>query len=463
MSGPDRAATTAGATHRPVAATADPLSSYPLSWVAVHAACAEVDRGDPGAAPAADAVELWVHDAREAVAQRIPATGRVISAAGGAFGASCRVWRGDRFGTASRTVDGPAGIRALIAEADRAAEPGAAPARPDPGRPAAAAGEQNADPPCLDTAAAEDLTQAAATRLAALGAQVQVVLAQQYQWITGTARRDGPRTAQYHEQTRLLVRCETPHGAVVDAAERQVIAADPGLDGLAARVGDALDALAGPGGPAPEGLPVLLRPAVAAPLVAGLSWLLSGRTALDTPGLARAVGKRLFPSCLQVDDVPGAHPDGAPLRHDDEGLPAGPVELVDHGRLVGFLHSTDTAARLGHRPNGRGIRMGVGAAPMPRPVALRVAAGLGAIPPDHIELTCRLDNLNTMPRTGQIEMIVAGWEVRGGCRTRRIGPFEFGCDLLRYWRTLRGTGPDPQVLPLADGAAVPSLCFGGLP
>ncbi|WCD84102.1 hypothetical protein KPP03845_100422 [Streptomyces xanthophaeus] len=440
----------------------DPVRSYPLSWTAVDEATAAVD-----AAPRAEEVELWVHDAREAVAQIVPSTGRITAAAGGAFGAACRVWEDGAFGSASRTVDGADDVRSLVQEARTTLGRRNVAVRPAPGPAAAPAPAPRRIPAPLDTAAAEHLVRTTAERLRLAGADVQVLLAQQYQWTTATATLGGLRREHHHEQTRVVVRCETAHGAVVEAAEAQRVTDDPGTDALVHRIATALDTLGSPGlpGPAavPRGLPVVLRPQVAAPVVAGLSWLFSGSTALATPGLARAVGKRLFPSCLHVDDVPHAHPDGPPMVHDDEGVAAGPVVLADEGRLAGFLHSWDTAHRLGHAPNGRGIRMGVGAQPMPRPVALRVAPGRGAMPEDFVELSCRLENLVTMPRAGRIEMIVAGWEVRGGRRIRRIAPFEFHCDLLTYLRKLRGTGTDAQILPLADGALTPSLHFEELP
>lgn len=356
--------------------------SYPLSWQAVDEACAAVH-----GVPHADEVELWIHDAREAVAQLVPATGRTTAAAGGAFGAACRLWHGDGFGAASRTVSGTDDVDLLVREAAHAASPQRATARPTPEPTTDDAPRVQPDP--LDTAASERLVHETAARLRAVGADVQVVLAQQYQWITSTATGSGLRRSHYHEQTRVLVRCETRHGALLEAAEAQQITADPGIDALVRRITAALDALDDPdcpdaldcpAAPPPPGLPVVLRPQVAAPLVAGLSWLLSGTTALSTPGLEQAVGRRLFPSCLHVDDVPDAHPDGPPMTFDDEGQPARPVQLVDEGRLVGFLHSWDTARRLGHAPNGRGIRMGVGAQPMPRPIALRVAAAAGSCP-----------------------------------------------------------------------------------
>jgi TldD protein len=42
----------------------------------------------------------------------------------------------------------------------------------------------------------------------------------------------------------------------------------------------------------------------------------------------------------------------APVYVDDEGTPARDVTMIDKGRLTGFMHSRETAARLGEAPTG---------------------------------------------------------------------------------------------------------------
>ncbi len=41
-----------------------------------------------------------------------------------------------------------------------------------------------------------------------------------------------------------------------------------------------------------------------------------------------------------------------PVYVDDEGTPARDVVMIDRGRLTGFMHSRETAARLGQAPTG---------------------------------------------------------------------------------------------------------------
>jgi TldD protein len=41
-----------------------------------------------------------------------------------------------------------------------------------------------------------------------------------------------------------------------------------------------------------------------------------------------------------------------PVYADDEGTPAEDVVMIDRGRLAGFMHSRETAARMGQAPTG---------------------------------------------------------------------------------------------------------------
>lgn len=181
------------------------------------------------------------------------------------------------------------------------------------------------------------------------------VLSQSSAWRAVVRVSDVPRVrTEWREE--LFVRCETPRGAVVDAVALPPDANEDVFTPLRQRLADAVDALTGPAHPVDRGLPLVLRPAVAAPLAAGLIWLLRGDVAAATPALARAVGRKLFPSVLSVRDDPG-HPAGTRRVHlDDEGLPTEALTLVDAGVLRGFLHAADTATRLGAVPNGRGFR-----------------------------------------------------------------------------------------------------------
>jgi predicted Zn-dependent protease len=202
----------------------------------------------------------------------------------------------------------------------------------------------------------------------------------------------------------------------------------------------------------------VLRPPVAGPLVAGLAWALRGDVAASVPGLARAVGKKLFPGVLTVRDEP-THPEGTVLRaFDDEGQRAEPVTAVRAGVLLGFLHSRRTAARLGVASNGRGLRVGHDA-PSPGALNLHVEPGTAALPRDRTELSARVETFTTMRQPGVVSLLAWGWEVRDGRRHRRVGPLELELPVLATFRQLVAVGSDLTFLPGSEGCGTPTLVF----
>ncbi|MFD7659308.1 metallopeptidase TldD-related protein [Actinosynnema sp. NPDC059797] len=426
------------------------------TWDSVTTAHDAYDR-----APDADEVELYVHDSTEATTTLEPRTPQFVSVQGRVLAYGCRLWRDGRAAGRGRSVSGLDDLVDLMVETDHALNTSG---RPTALPHAVRLTPDQRGPDCgpLSMSDVERLAERTATAVRDRGGKVQAVVAHHFYTLMGITTRSGGEAVQYMPTERVQVRCETPHGPITDACGQAAIGPALDISAMVERYADALDALAGPGAPPPADLPVVFRPAVAGPLVAGLGWLLTGSTAVDTPGLARAVGKRLFPSCLSADDPGSAEGEHLPVA-DNEGHPVLPVDLVRDGRLVGFLHSARTASALDVPRNGRGLRMGIPGMPEPTPIRFRVAADRGHVPDDHVELSCRLDTMNPMPRTGQIELIAAGWVVRGGKRISRVAPFEFRCDVLRYWRQLIGTGHDPVRLPGANESTTPSLVFRGLP
>jgi PmbA protein len=79
-----------------------------------------------------------------------------------------------------------------------------------------------------------------------------------------------------------------------------------------------------------------------------------------------------------VDDptLPGAA-GSAPC--DDEGQPTRRKLLFDAGVLTGYLHSLETAHRMGERPTGNGFRRDHEATPLPRPGNLVLVPGTGTV------------------------------------------------------------------------------------
>lgn len=82
--------------------------------------------------------------------------------------------------------------------------------------------------------------------------------------------------------------------------------------------------------------------------------------------LAGRVGEQIGSPKLTVIDDPTLPLAFGAYRYDSEGVPAEPVTLLEKGVLKNFLHSLETASRMGHPPNGHGRSEGVLARPIPR-------------------------------------------------------------------------------------------------
>ncbi|MBJ6764365.1 TldD/PmbA family protein [Myxococcaceae bacterium JPH2] len=313
-------------------------------------------------------------------------------------------------------------------------------------------------PPRLHSEGLAERTARAVREVVPSGVVVQAAVLTQVSSWCALVREGRAHSLDSSLREDFFVRVETARGAVVDALSSVPATREANLPALRARLAEAVAALEGPAEAVDPSLPVVLRPAVAAPLVAGLAWLLRGDVVAATPALARAVGRKVFPSVLTVEDDP-AHPLGTRSRAtDDEGHPTSLLRLVDAGRLTGFVHSASTASRLGSAPNGRGLRA-PGELPSPEALNLHIVPRGDALPSDYTELVARVETFTTMAKPGTVGLVAAGWEVRGGVRVRRLAPVELDLSVLETFRALRGVGADLTFFPTADGCGTPSLHF----
>ncbi|NTX55018.1 metallopeptidase TldD-related protein [Myxococcus sp. CA039A] len=375
---------------------------------------------------------------------------------GSGFTASARVWTEALMGTAVESVDGVAALERLLLSAEGKARTGT-PA-PLPASPAS---------PPISQAAWRLETHPSRARLCAeriveevlpAGVVVQALVVKQECSGALLVRSDGFESFRRAEHEAAFLRCETSRGALVDAVPLLALMTkgEGDLGPVRVRLADAVSALEGPAKQADRSLPLVLRPAVAAPLVAGLAWLLRGDIGAAMPALTRAVGRKLFPSILSVVDDP-LDPRGTQHRSiDDEGRPARVLRLVDEGRLTGFLHTEETAARLGGESGGRGLRELAHPA-TPTPLNLCVLPREDALPADYTELVARVENFSTMPTPGTVSLIAGGWEVRDGRRVHRVEPLELELPVLETFRGLRGVGSDLAFFPSAEGCGTPTL------
>jgi predicted Zn-dependent protease len=406
--------------------------------------------------------EIRLHDARELLIDYSPFIGDSIERSGGAVTASVRVWLEGRCGFATGTILGPRDLDVLL---DAARE--ASLTAPRSERPVAIADE------VLDKGVPGDLSGEQTRRRAKTLAdalhqrgvhQIQTLLVRQARGTILLANSSGRRVVEHVGAEEALLRCETRYGAIVDGMMQPSCSGYWDTGPLVERVHTSLETVEEEGMPPDPSLPMVLRPSVAAPLMSGLAWLLRGDTAVRTPGLAAARTRKVFPAHLTVCDDP-QHPLGTRRRrYDDEGQPSLSLSLVQDGRLMDFLHSTQSASEMASQSNGRGF-VSTGqrlSPPAPQAINLYVRPVGMQVPDRYLELTTRLETLKTMPRAGLITMTVAGWMVREGREKRRVRPFDLHLPLLPTWRRLAGVGDDLCFLSCSEGSGTPSLLFPSL-
>jgi predicted Zn-dependent protease len=452
--------------------------------VELSAQTLEPDRGlellDGALGGIAGPAELFLCARRERAVTAAPDVRALVESAGSELIATARVWREERCGVAVGGVLGLHDLHRLLWAAEANAGFGPLLALPSPAfaRPAGPAPASSGG----GTRLWRDALEAIAEGLAGQG-RIQALLGRAEEGWVAVVSSAGVRAAQWTPGQRVMVRLEHPLGALVDGVEG---GASVPLDvrALLGRLRGAVEALEGGGGPPAPGLPWLLSPQAAAPLVAGLGWLLSGDTAAAVPGIARALGKKIFPSCLTFLDGPSL-----PERHlDDEGQPRAEQVLIREGRLEQFAHASDSAQRLKQPLNGCAVRPGDAGFPLARLRAPTVSpstaspstvspstvspstvspstasTGTGAWPPDRNEFTARLETFVAGPRAGKVLLVLAGFVVRGGVRADRIAPFEIELPILDAFRGLLQVGADAAHFPTVDGARTPSLLIPSQP
>lgn len=403
------------------------------------------------ARPPGEVAELWLsggwrHSLRYESGERL-----WVEELGAEVKATARVWAGGRCGAAS-AVARLGQLESLLAEAAQAARSGAeAPPPPAWGGSFNAEDAAEREPP--DGARGRAWLEKLIAPLEALGVLQAAVVGTTAGWTVLVDSRGGC-ALQLRPRTRGLVRIDTLAGALVDGVDVLSIGSPLEAEPVVERLTRAKDALCGDGGEGgglEPGLPILMRPLVAAPLISGLAWMLRGDVALRS-GMSRAIGRKLFPGPFTVRD-------GTLSPVDDEGQPCSAVTLVQDGVLGQLLHSVESAAAAKVAPNGRGMRAEEGGPPHPGAFRLEVAPR-GALPElDHNELCARIELFTTMPRPSLVTLTAGGWVVRGGRRIRRIRPVEWELPLLETFRKLTAVGPDGTILAGADGVACPSLLF----
>ena len=122
-------------------------------------------------------------------------------------------------------------------------------------------------------------------------------------------------------------------------------------------------------------MPVVFDPRVGGSLIAHLAGGMSGNAIARRASflLDHAEGQVFAPGITIVDDP--LRPRGLSSRpFDGEGLPTAPRNLVEDGRLTGWLMDSAAARQLGGQPTGHAVR-GAGGSPGVSASNLHLAAG----------------------------------------------------------------------------------------
>lgn len=402
-------------------------------------------------------IHAWVHSYTDLLVDFSPTTGESIERYGKRTVAFVKTWRNDGCGYASGKVIGMHDLEKLLSAALSAPYGSPVEARPTLAPVVSRLKGKKG------TISGERARQRAAAFLRGFtrneGARLQTLLMRQQDGTLVITNSAGLSIIEPVCAEELLLRCETRLGALVDGYGQPVLDGAWEIDALQQRLQEEIITVeAEKKAPDPD-LPVVLRPVVAAPLAAGLAWLLRGDTALRTPKLAAAVGHKIFPALLTVRDDPH-DPLGTRSRsYDDEGQPSLPLTLIQDGRPLCFLHSSQSAHELAHLANGRSFTDPANAALAPQALNLSICPGESEFPAKYLEFTTKIEVLKSMPRAGLVTITGAGWEVHAGVRQHGIHPIDLHLPLIPTFRRLIGIGNDLHFFPGAEGCGAPSLLF----
>jgi len=223
-------------------------------------------------------------------------------------------------------------------------------------------------------------------------------------------------------------------------------------------------------------LPVLFTAGTAGTLLHELVGHLaeSDLVAADASPLADLIGATITASTLDIVDDPTRADLAGSFDHDDEGVKARPVPLVEAGRLRCFLCNREGGKLLGGEP-GRGRRAGWNRPPVTRQSNLVIRPGK-YLPEElegdleHAIVVTRIGGATVDPVSSRTVLRVErGWEVRHGRRRRPLAPCELTGGALEILAGIDSrVGSDPTAdwrlgwcvkdgVPLATGSEAPTL------
>lgn len=169
-----------------------------------------------------------------------------------------------------------------------------------------------------------------------------------------------------------------------------------------------------------------------------------------------------------IDD--GRLVDGAAAAPvDDEGLPTGRTVLVDAGRLVGFLHNTETAARAGSgaRSTANASRAGHRSPPGVSPTNLFFHGPRTPVPEilDAADGGLYVQEVKGMhsgvnPISGEFSVGVTGLWIRGGALAEPVREVTVVSTIVPMLQAIRALGTDHRFFPFGGAVAGATLLLG---
>jgi len=229
------------------------------------------------------------------------------------------------------------------------------------------------------------------------------------------------------------------------------------------RAGERVVARVDPGRMASGALPVVFDPRVGSSLIGHLVSAINGAAITRrTSFLLDALGTRIMPEGVRVEDDPH-RPHGLRSRpFDGEGLPVSPTAIVDGGVLETWLLDSASARQLGLEPTGHAAR-GVNGAPGVATSNLFMAAGhvpvdtlIGDIA-DGVYVT-ELIGQGVNGVTGDYSRGAAGFRIEGGQVAGPVAEFTIAGNLLDMFRELTPAND----LEFRYGVNVPTIRIDGM-
>lgn len=208
----------------------------------------------------------------------------------------------------------------------------------------------------------------------------------------------------------------------------------------------------GAGRPEPQRTSLLVDNSVAAELLSVLASMMSADNVQKKKSLlAGKVGQLICSPHVNITDNPLRAGTPAQRPMDSEGVSTRANTLVEHGRLMGYMHNTHSAAKWGVSTTANALRGGASALPGVGPQCLIVE-------PSDTQGRGVEDMLKTMnkglylqdamgvhtinPVSGEYSIGVSGQWIEGGQAVRPIKEAVISGNLLDLFRSIESTGSD---------------------